>query len=104
MTWGAGHVFAMISSLKNNRRKRPNMRLEFDYNSRKGVRNFRYRKTKPLSAQQSAHWHETALTAKKRRQRKQLLGAIVSVVILFLVVWGFTSLFYWLVALPGDIF
>ncbi len=104
MFFGGGHIAAMVASLRTNRRNRPNMRLEFDYQSRKGVRNFRFRKNKKLTAQQIAQLRFAIEQNKKHRLRNQLLVLAISIVLLTLLIWGFLALFNWFAAQPADIY
>lgn len=104
MFFGAGHVAAMVASLRTNKRKRPNMRIEFDYKSRRGIRNFRFRQNKKLSAQQISQLRFAVEQNRKHRLRNQIIVLIISIVLLGLLIWGFLLVFNWFAAQPSDIY
>ena len=80
------------------------MRIEFDYKSRKGIRDFRFKQNKKLSAQQIAQLRFAVEQNKKHRLRNQALLFGISIVLLALLVWGFLLLFNWFAAQPADIY
>lgn len=104
MFFGSGHVSAMLASLRSNRRKRPNMRLELDYRSRQGIKNVEYKKTKKLTAKEIAQIRLIVAERNKHRVRNQLLFLALSLVLLGLILWGFLLLVNWFAAQPADIY
>lgn len=80
------------------------MRVEFDYHSRKGVQNFRFKKNKKLTAQQIAQLRFAIEQNKKHRLRNQLVILAISLLFMALIMWGFITLFHWFESQPTDIF
>jgi len=104
MFFGGGHIGSMMASLRSNRRKRPNMRLEFDYKSRQGIHHVEHKTLKKLSAREIAQIRFMISLAKKAERYRMLLMLALSIVILALLIWGFLELFAWFEHQPKDIF
>lgn len=86
------------------RRKRPNLRLEFDYKSRQGIKDVQYKETKKLSAREIAQIRYVISLQQKTERYRQLILLGLSVILLALLIWGFLALFNWFAAQPEDIF
>jgi predicted N-acyltransferase len=87
-----------------NRRKRPNMRLEFDYESRKGIQKIERKNVRQLSAREIAQIRFMLSQDKKVKRKRQLLILAISIIALITLVWLFLFLFNWFAAQPADIY
>ncbi len=87
-----------------NRRKRPNMRLEFDYKSRKGIQKIAHKKVKKLSAREIAQIRFMLSQDKKVKRKRELMMLGVSLIALIILVWIFLLVFNWFAAQPADIY
>jgi hypothetical protein len=99
---GFASMIPFLNSI--NRRKRPNMRLEFDYESRKGISKVEYKETKKLTAREIAQIRFMISLAKKAERHRSLLLLGISIIVLALLIWGFLELFTWFEQQPNDIF
>jgi hypothetical protein len=96
---------SMIPFIKSiNRRKRPNLRLEFDYESRKGIRKIERKEVKKLSAREIAQIRFIISERKKEKQKRQLLMLGISIIAVVLIVIIFLAIFNWFAAQPADIY
>jgi uncharacterized membrane protein len=87
-----------------NRRRRPNMRMAFDYESRKGIQSITHKKTKKLTAREIARIRFMLQQDKKAKQKRQWLMLAVSLVLLAVFVGLFLLIFNWFAAQPADIY
>ena len=100
----ADHSAAIFRQLQKRRKTKPNMRLAFDYKSRKGVKKIKHAKHKQLTAKEIAQLRFYIDEAKRNKRKYQIIALLISVVLLVAVVFLFLELFEYVRNRPDEFF